>query len=179
MDAARQCRRIESTDGTDEPVDRRSSGVPTVRAGVAQTGSQPDVAQSRRVLVAGQCLDEAVEGRVCGPVAETDQCAEAVFVAAGVGRMVVRDGGDVACRQVSAFGDHLANFRVGELEQRSFGRKAAESRVPFRIQYMAVLKTKPQQKSPKPTPSSPTSGNMTGIAKAQRSCARAWPARRR
>jgi hypothetical protein len=34
-----------------------------------------------------------------------------------------------------------------------------------------VLKAKPQKKSPKPTPSSPTSGNMTGIAKAQRSCA--------
>ena len=34
-----------------------------------------------------------------------------------------------------------------------------------------VLKAKPQKKSPKPTPSSPTSGNMTGIVKAQRSCA--------
>jgi len=34
-----------------------------------------------------------------------------------------------------------------------------------------VLKAKPQKKSPKPTPSSPTSGNMTGIAKAKRSCA--------
>ena len=34
-----------------------------------------------------------------------------------------------------------------------------------------VLKAKPQKKSPKPTPSSPTSGNMTEIAKAKPSCA--------
>ena len=34
-----------------------------------------------------------------------------------------------------------------------------------------VLKAKPQKKSPKPTPSSPTSRNMTEIAKAKPSCA--------
>ena len=34
-----------------------------------------------------------------------------------------------------------------------------------------VLKAKPQKKSPKPTPSSPTSGNVTAIAKAKPSCA--------
>jgi len=34
-----------------------------------------------------------------------------------------------------------------------------------------VLKAKPQKKSPKPTPSSPTSGNVTEIAKAKPSCA--------
>ena len=34
-----------------------------------------------------------------------------------------------------------------------------------------VLKAKPQKKSPKPTPSSPISGNVTEIAKAKPSCA--------
>ncbi|EXI70597.1 MAG: hypothetical protein AW07_03927 [Candidatus Accumulibacter sp. SK-11] len=73
-----------------------------------------------------------------GAVGEAGQGAEAVFVAAGVGVVMVGNRGDVACWQVPALGDHLADFRVRELEQRALGSETAERRISLQLEHMPV-----------------------------------------